>query len=900
MNLLARKISLFLIFLVSSSFLWKGNAQVTHGSTRETVSGIVCEQTADSMVYPLLQATVKLLHLPDSSLAGGNVTDLNGRFLLKQLKWGNYLLDVSYIGYEPVRKAIRLSADRPNCRMDTIFMSESSLALQEVVITGKAAEMVVKEDTVEFNPAAYTNKPSDVVEDLLKKLPGVEISEDGTITYGGKTIQRILIDGKDFFADSPELVTKNIPIEIIKRLQIVEEQSDAAKKTGIEDAEKETVINITVKEEKKRGWFGEARGGYGTHDRYHARGMVNRFIGDDKYTIVGGSNNRGGGQNRIVTTHDAGNNIIKEFGEKWKLQGNVSFRRSQTESGQKSRRENFLQDSSYFNNSENNSVSYATRANVRYKVEYEPDTSNFFVFRPTFSYNDNRSTSHQVTETQDGNLSMVNNGLSDNRNRNRQFGGGLRAEYIHRFKKQGRSIGGNVNAELEKGKQHGSNHSEYRFSRPDEADSLSLLDQWIDGGSDRQNFQASFFYNEPLFGKRNYLQFRYSFRLLKNNSFKETFTPDGAGNYTELDSAYSKGNRNVFMNHAFNLTYQVIRDKYRYSIGFQGERASTQSRSYVRDRMLSELPRQKVFNMSPNIDFRYRFSKYKELRVRYRGDMDQPSAEQLLPVEDLSDPLHIRVGNPDLLPSFEHDISLRYNSSSTETQRTIYAWLEYEMTKNSIVSISEVDPETAVRTSSYTNVNGVWNINGRFTFTMPFKDKRFQLNSYSYFRYAHDVGFTNALRNVSQTTTANETLSLRFRMDNLFEVGTRLSGRYVNNRNSIQTRNNKQTFDYTGTLYATVFLPLGFTCSTNLDYTGNSGYASGFEKDEWVWNAEIEKTFLKDENASISLEWFDILQEKTAIYRNISSDYIEDGEREAITSYALLTFRYKFNSFGKK
>lgn len=889
------------------------NVQSQEKAQKGTVVGSVLEMGADSSSFPLIQATVKVLNPKDSSLVGGQVSDMDGNFMITGLKWGNYLLEVSYIGLEPVRNKIRLSFDEPVCKAGKIYLSQSSLTLEEIVVIGKAAEMVIKEDTVEFNPNAYTNKQSDVMEDLLKKLPGVEITEDGKITYGGKEIQRILIDGKDFFADDPNIATKNIPIEIIERLQILEEQSDAAKKTGIEDDEKETVINISVKKEKKKGWFGEGRAGYGTQERYHARGIVNRFSGDDKYTLVGATNNvnnsafqdrsgllRGGGRGGIVTSHGVGTNIIKEFNEKLKLQGNLSFNRSKSESEQKNRRENFLQDSSYFSNSENNRLSNVTNMGFRYKIEYEPDTFNTFVFRPSFSFNQSTVDTRKMTETLSGGMDTVNNGMAQNLDWRKRLSGGLRSEYIHRFRKPGRSMGGRVNIDLEKGYDNGRNLSEYHFEYPDKPDSLSLLDQRIDGGSNRQNLQVSVFYNEPLFNKKNYLQFRYSFRLLKNNSFKETFIPDGEGEYSVLDSVYSKGNRNVFMNHAFNLTYRVIRDKYRYSVGIQGELASTQSESYIREHVLSELPRHSVFNMSPNIDFRYRFSKYKELRIRYTGDMDQPSAQQLLPVQDVSDPLHVRVGNPDLLPSFEHSVSIRYNASAVGKQTTLSARLEYNRTKNSIVSISHIDPETAVKTSSYANVDGIWDASGRLTFSLPLKNKRFQLNSYSYLRYFHNVGFTNALQNTSRTFSANESLSLRFRIDNLVEVGARANGRYVKNMNSIQVKNDKQTFDYTGSLFTTVFLPFDFTVSSDLNYTGNTGYSSGFEKNEFVWNAEIEKTFLKGDNANISLRLFDILQEKTSIFRNITADYMEDGEFEAITSYAMLTFSYKFNMFGEK
>lgn len=896
-----KRISISFIFIITTITLF---AQGLGG--RGSVSGVVLEKLSGGSNEPVIQATAVLKNPKDSTLVTGAVTDLDGKFSINNLKWGTYVLEVSYVGLKPIIKNITLSARQAQFSAGELILESDMVNLGEVVVTAKPTEVIVKTDTVDFNPNAFTQKENDVVEDLLKKLPGVEVSDDGTITYAGKPIEKILIDGKEFFVGDPQIASKNIPVEIIERLQVIDDRSDDAKRTGVDDGERQKVINLSIKKDRKKGWFGDVQAGYGTEERYGGKAMVNRFVGEDKFTLLMNSNNvnnmgfsdrggnmRGGGQGGIITSHGLGANIIKEFGSKVKTAGNINLNASDSDNRRNTSRETILQDSSMYTESASSRLAKGQNINFNYRIEFNPDTMNYFIFTPSFNYSHNTVDSYSDSRTS-GRTHLLNTGTSKTYNENNSFNGGLRMDYVHRFKKQGRAMGVNLSGNIGSGTGNGTNIAENEFYKDGVIDSTSMLDQYILNRSDSKNVRASVFYTEPLMGKQNYLQFRYTFRWNQNGSEKDTYNDPL---YSDLDTTYSRGNINNFINHQIGLTYRVVREKYRYAIGASVEPSSTQSKSYVREKVLADLPTRNVVNFSPNAMFRYRFSSTSDLNARYNGRMQQPSATQLLPVRDVSNPLNIVVGNPDLLPSFTHDANIEFNRSTPEKQTTISTEIGWSMTENSIVSNTFVEPN-GVRTTTYDNVNGVWNVYGRFMASLPFKNKRFQFNTFTFLRYGNNVGYSNGNRNVSSSTSISETLMLRYRIDKLLEMGVRFNGRYSEVVNSLQKSSDRQTIDYTGSYFFTLFLPANITLGSDIRYNGNWGYTAGYEKKEWIWNAEVSKSFLKGKNAIVTLRAYDILGQMTNISRNTGGNYIEDATFNALTSYAMLSFTYKFNTFG--
>ena len=270
---------LFLILLATSTYAQQGKVDIT--------GTIVEEGTGD----PIEQATVRLLNVKDSSMIGGVASARNGDFILKNIKTGSYLLHVSFVGFDPLYQPLRITGKNNPVKLGKLALTDGSIQLGEAVVIGKAPEVVVRNDTMEYNADSYKVAEGSMLEDLLKKMPGVEVSSEGKVTVNGKEIKKVLIDGKEFFSDDPKVASKNLPSKMIEKVQVLDKKSDMAIMTGFDDGEEETVINLTVKPGMKQGWFGNAFAGYGSKDRYEGNAMVNRFINNDQFTIMGGLNN---------------------------------------------------------------------------------------------------------------------------------------------------------------------------------------------------------------------------------------------------------------------------------------------------------------------------------------------------------------------------------------------------------------------------------------------------------------------------------------------------------------------------------------------------------------------------------------------------------------------------------
>ncbi|MCF0214190.1 MAG: TonB-dependent receptor, partial [Muribaculaceae bacterium] len=305
----------------------------------------------DKSGEPMMQATVRLLR-PDSTFVSGTTSDVDGNYKFQGIRAGKYILETSYVGYEPSTQNITVASDK-TLKVDPIEMAESSVMLKEVSVVGVKTPVKVMVDTVEFNADSYKTRPNAVVEDLLKRLPGVEVDADGKITANGKEITKILVDGKEFFSDDPKVASKNLPVELVDKLQVIDRKSDLARLTGVDDGEDETVINLSVKKGMKNGWFGTAEAGYGLNNRYSASFNVSRFNNDNQYTLLGNFNNinelgftdgngnrfrRFGGDNGITSSQAIGFNFNVGNGEIFRVGGNIMYSHSDKDTRQHSER----------------------------------------------------------------------------------------------------------------------------------------------------------------------------------------------------------------------------------------------------------------------------------------------------------------------------------------------------------------------------------------------------------------------------------------------------------------------------------------------------------------------------------------------------------------------------------
>lgn len=893
-----------ILFFVLLACIISIHGQTTGGS----ISGkIIDKETSD----PVPAATIRILNREDSTLVTGASSSTEGTFLIP-VGHGNYIAHISFVGYTPFFHNFDLSVNDPSLHLDTISLQESTIMLDEAVVTATATEILVKGDTLEYNAAAYKVTEMAVVEDLLKKMTGVEIDQNGVIKVQGKEIKKIFVDGKEFFSDDPKIASKNLPARMIDKLQIVDNKSEMEKMTGFDDGEEEMIINLTIRPNMKQGSFGNAFAGYGSKERYEANALVNHMRNSDQMTFMGGINNtnnagtsdlgaamggggrsRGGGGsgNGITVSGNGGFNFSKEFSKKLVMGGNVRYGRSSTDAQSKVYTQNLLSKGDTYEDQENSSNNRSENVNFDLRLEWKPDSQTTLVFRPTISLNNNESVETDIFSTTRLEGDTINYGNADyaSHGHGKNFGGNL--NFNRRLGKRGRSISVGLNMRSNNSESKATNISNtyYTGQRTDD-----LLDQRITNTNNSGNWSGSVSYVEPL-GKENFLQFSYNYRQGSSTSDKDTRIRDEEGNYTELDTKYSKLNDNNTVNQDLGVNFRARSEKYNYNIGFSVYPTSSKRKTFVGDSLISNIT-QNVTNYSPNAQFNYLWSRQKNLRFTYNGNTDQPSVNQISPVVDVSNPLNITYGNPDLKPAFMHRMSLRYQNSQPQENRFYMLSGNFNYTLNAIVTSRFTDQETGRKENTYRNVNGNWDADIRFNTSQPLFSKKFTVSSTSNASYRRNNGFSNNEENASKQINLSENLSFNYLSDK-FQFSLRGNISYNKVQNSLEGQQDREYFNYGSSANTTIYLPLDINIQSDIRYSTNSGYADGFKQNETLWNASIEKQILKQKNGLIRVKVYDILQQRSNIRRSVSSNYIRDTTTNTLTSYFIVHFVYRFNVF---
>lgn len=897
---------LILLIVSGTAFAQQGGVEVT---------GVVVEQGNNE---PIEQATVRLLSVKDSTLVRGVASSRNGSFTLKNVKAGNYLLHISFVGFDPLYQPLRITGKTDPVNMGKLELSDGAILLGEAVVIGKAAEVVVRNDTVEYNADSYKVAEGSVLEDLLKKMPGVEISSDGKITVNGKEVKKVMVDGKEFFSDDPKVASKNLPSKMIEKVQVLDKKSDMAMMTGFDDGNEETVINLTVKPGMKQGWFGNAFAGYGSQQRYEANAMVNRFINNDQITFMGGLNNTnnmgfsdlassmfsgmGGGGRRggsrgagsgITTSGNGGLNFSKEFNPKLTLGGNARYSHSENDAFGKSNQQNILPgDSTSYENQYNNSNTRNDNFGVNFRLEWKPDTLTSLIFRPDISYSQSQSRESGEQNTLSILRDTVNVGKSSNTSDSEGYNLNAALDFSRKLNNEGRVF----SASLSGGNSH-SNSNGFNFSDIEyflDPDKSQILDQSTRNKNQGFNYRAYVSWVEPI-GHNNFIQATYSFSQNKQESLRNTFSKNEEGDYSVLDTAYSKSYRNNFVSQRASLSFKSQRTKFNYTIGLDLDPSYSTSENFVGDSVFSKLSRS-VVNLSPMAQFNYMFDKRTNLRIIYNGRTSQPSMTQLQPVEDISNPLNIVRGNPDLNPRYTNSLTLRFQQFTPEKQRAFMVMADGNYIMNDIVSYSMYNANTGGRTTTYKNVNGNYSANLRVMLNTPLRNKKFSVNTMTTAAFMNSNGYINEQKNTSKNLTLSERAGADFR-SSLLDVGINGNIRYNGTTNSLQKQNDLYTFNYGIGGYTTIYLPLDFKVESDINWSTNSGYADGYQQKEILWNASTSKTFLKNNQGTLRFKIYDILKQRSNISRSVTANAITDSEYNTLGSYFMFHFIYRFSIF---
>lgn len=902
---------------------------------------------------PIVAGTIELLTAKDSTFLKGAISSTEGDFSMKSLSPGSYILKVSYLGYETLYKNLTLTKEQSAVKLDNIFLGQSSILLQEMVVEGKRPDVIVKNDTLEYDALAFKVEENAVVEDLLKKLPGIEVDTDGKITAGGKEVKKFLVQGKEFFSDDPQIASKNLPADMVEKVQVVDRKSEMARLTGFDDGEEETVINLTVRPGMMQGTMGNVLLGGGAnatsdHDgRYQAGAFINHMQETDRYTLMMNGNNNnnmgsadlGGNQfggmrmNRgsggVTESKNVMFNMSKQFSEALTMFGDVRFDNRDRNSTGKTEQATLSEISSDLDKSEQitNYLSNSFSANLNF--EWKPDTLNTLYFRPNFRYNNSQSDETEYSSRYDYTTldpRYESNSVSYSKGHGFSFGG--RLSYSHKFRnKPGRvvslEVNGNYNDNVSR--QTTVTETEKYVEAPTIPNSLNQQSQT---DNNTGSIRSTISFVEPI-GRNNFLQLSYRISYNDTKSINNTFDlEDEYGNipgtgiipdYAILNDSLSRSTVRNSTEQRVGLSFKAVRTKYNYTIGLNLDPSNSTNETWqpksggssihpfennnylgvIRGDSLISSIKQNVTNISPMFNFNYIFGQRTNLRINYDGETNQPSANQLRDYVDKSRPTNITQGNPNLKPGYSNNIRAEFQKYIPETQLMFNFRLGGAFSFNDIVEVTQ-KLDNIVRLTTYENVNGNWNVNFRGGFNTPLRNKKFTISNFGNASYRNSNSFVDGAKNLGKSFSLGDFLRFNYRSD-LFEAGINANINYNYVTYSARPESNQNTFNY-GVGGSTMwYLPYNWTISSDINWSDRKGYAEGYNISQVMWNASVTKQIFNKKigTGSVKLQIYDILQEQSNISFATTTNGYRTSETNSIPSYFMCSFIYKFTYFPK-
>ena len=921
-------------------------------NSKLTISGHLTDRETDE---PMELVTIQLFLASDSTFMGGTVSNEKGNFSIQAPSNGTYRLKISLVGYQKMEREVTLRNDR-NQDLGELRMSPDVVALKEAVVTGRAAQVVVRKDTLVYNPEAFRTPEGSAIEELIKRMPGAEVDEDGNITINGKQVQKILLDGKEFMLGDIETALKNLPISIIQNVKFYDQQSDQSRITGIEDGNKETVLDFTIKKGMNRGYMTNLDLGGGTHHRYASRGMGSSFTDKTRLVLMGNANNKeenAGWWNRrgLNANKMLGTNFNYDDGDKLKVDASVRWNHRDGDNQNENASENFYsQEYRTFSNSKSINLSRSNNWNGNMRLEWRPDTLSNIMLRANGSMgtNDGIGRSQSATFNADPYLSVVDplepdaiarmhandQVVNHNQNASLSYGRNKNAsatlQLYRRLNAKGRNITIRLEGSMGQNRQRNASNNEvhlYRIKNQAGEDSTYFTARYNTTPSDNSGYVVSANYSEPLW-KGAHLQASYELRYNQNKSDRQTydFSHDPVNIFSGvvpvyrewgewldpvegkldnyLDRSLSRFSEYKNYTHNVRLMLRQWQEEYDYNVGFLVQPQRSNFIQDYRGRYVDTI--RNVTNLTPTLNFRYKFSEQSSIRLQYRGDTRQPDITQLLDITDDSNPLYITQGNPGLKPQFTNSLNIYYNNYIQKYKRSIVLYGNWRTTRNSISNLVRYNATTGGSISRPENINGNWNADGGFTFNTALDSTaHWNIGTDTRVRYNNYVSYVaqrqaDAEKNTTRSTNVNERLNASFRNDWL-EVTLDGNVNYQHSRNELQPNANLDTWQFSYGGQVMVHLPAGFEISTNIHENSRRGYNDpSSNTNELIWNGQISKTFLKSKTLVVALNFYDLLGQQSNYERWVGANGRSDTRYNSINSYAMLHVRYRLNMFGGK
>ena len=864
-------------------------------------SGILNGKLIDSVgKQSLKDASISVLDPKDSTLEVFGLSLADGTFSVKNITFGTYLIHISFQSYESIFKHITISQTNSTINLGNIYLKIESDLLPGVTVT--MAPIVIKKDTIEYNASSFKTKPNAVAEDLLKKMPGIDVDKSGNITAQGESVKRVLVDGKRFFGDDPKMATRNLPPDVIDKVQVFDDLSDQSKFTGFDDGNRVKTINLTTRKDKRKGYFGKAVVSDGTDGKYDESANIHRFNGSQQISLIGQSNdvnkqnfNGGGnGGSGITTTTAAGANYRDSWGKTntTDLSGSYFYNNLSTLTKRQNNSQYLPQsDTSNISNSNSNSVSKNQNHRLNFNLESKLDSVNSLVFRPGISFTHSTPNSSSQTLLTHTNGDTLTNSANTTHSINDGFSiNGTNFQIRHRFNKKYRTISLDINYSASQSQGDGYNYAINNYKKINRIDTL---DQYFTDTSRSYSISPTLSYTEPL-GKNSIFEIRYNFSYSNNSNLNNTFRFTNADhNYKYLDSLFTNSYKFNSTSNNFTLSYRLQKTNYNFNIG---SGIQYTDRSNLNTTKNINTP-QHFINLTPTANFHYTFTKTSNLRIFYSGRTGQPSITQLQPLTTTSDSLNFQVGNPLLKQQFTHSLRALYTNFDVVTQKVIFATLNFSTTVNDIQNSVFINSTTGGTTTHYVNLNGTYNLSGYFNYGFPLRKPKSNLSFATNINYSQAQSLIDGASNYTRNTSLGENIKWTTNLKDNFDMNFSANSTYNIARYTLRSTSNANYYSLGLSTDFTYYTNNGWLAAADFDYTYSGNHAAGYNTSIPLLNPSIAKQFLKNKAGELRLTCFDLLNANKSVTRSVSSTQITDTRTNVLTQYFLLTFTYNLRRF---
>lgn len=891
---------------------------------------------------PIAGATIKLISLRDSSQVKQVVSDKTGNFVFNNLNASGYRIFISYSGYEKIEQRINLQASNK----DPLVFPLGKLVkeLTDVTVVAKAAPARQKGDTTEFSASQFKVNPDATAEDMIKKLPGITVGKDGTVTAMGEQIRKVTVDGRDFFGDDATAALKNLPASVIDKIQVFDKLSDQAQLTGFDDGNSQKTVNIVTKSGIKNGQFGRIYAGAGTDSRYSAGGNVSFFKGDRRISLVGNFNNinmqnfasqdllgvtsggggggrggRGGGMgggsdnfnvgqaSGISKTNAAGINFSNVYAKKLTLTGSYFFNNSHNNNESVVNTETFKNPKNQFSLQKSTSVTDNTNHRLNLRLEYKIDSANSLFIIPSISFQKNNSSSSSSLFTYKGEADSVNNSTVPLSTSDRN-GFNIRNNILfrHAFAKRGRTLSFGFNTTFTKNDGESIVDARYRYY-----DSLgiftydSLQNRLSDNNTNGHTIGGNVAYTEPI-GKKGQLQIDYTVSVQKNKADQQTFSFDGQ-KYTNLDTVLSNKFDNSITTNNAGINYRLGQsrdEQLSFGLNFQHSRLESQ-RVFPTKTSVD----QSFATILPNLMWRKKLSNNVNVRVFYRASTNFPSISQLQDVVNLSNPLYVTSGNPDLKQSYTHFLAGRYSYTNSKTSKSFFANLFLQTASNYISNAVYIpDQDSTIqqnivlkRGSQFTkpvNLDGYKSLRTFFTYSMPLKFMKTTLNVNAGFSYSKLPGMIDYQKTFTNSYAYNGGVVLASNISEYIDFNLSYNANLTNSKTNTTNSTTSKSVNQVIGAQVNLLNKKGWFVQNDISGNTYSGLSGGLNQSFWLWNAAIGKKFLKNKAGELKLSVFDLLKQNQSIVRTVTESSITDSQTQVLQQYFMLTFTYSLKNFG--